>query len=96
MNSSDTQKPVDKSLVNLKMKGEILRRVFGEDRKVYQHDFPLKGYKCTKCGTQFWDWVFQDKDGNICVGQTMCAVIGLEEVAQFGDPDNIRGDDGGY
>lgn len=87
---------VDKSLMNLKLKAEILKRVFGSGRKVYEHDFPLKGYTCTKCSMNFWDWV-QEKPEGIFVGSTLCGVIGSEEVAMFHDPsDIIRGDDGGY
>jgi len=87
---------VSKNLMNLKLKAEVLRRVFGAQPKSYQHNFPLKGYTCTKCSTKFWDWVDEKPEG-IVVGSTMCSVIGIEEVQRFHDPfDVIRGDDGGY
>ena len=85
-------------LTNLKMKAEILHRVFGDDPKIYQHNFPLKGYKCLKCSVNFWDWAFINENGDVGVGEKLCSVIGLEEVSMFHDPfsEVIRGDDGGY
>lgn len=73
----------------------VLDRIFPES-KLGLHKFSAVTGICDQCSIKFTDWCIEQPDGDYRAGMLLCPVIGRDEFARFGDPDNIRGDDGGY
>lgn len=73
----------------------VIDRIFPEN-KLGLHKFSAETGKCDQCSVKFTDWCIKQPDGSYRADMLLCGVIGEDEFARFGDPYNIRGDDGGY